>query len=388
MGTKIRVLYEPEIFFIQKYGGASRYFFELLSNFHKDNDIEFVLPLKFSDNHYLRSAPFIKSRNLIRPVTTKSKNKFIKATLRPIKKISKRILNSQLRQNKFKLHEVLEKQDFNIFHPTYYTALVLKYLKDKPLVITVYDMIYELFPEQYANDPYRAFKQELIRRANKIIAISNNTKQDLIKIYKVQEDKIEVVHLSCSFQNRNIEARHDNLVPDEYILFVGERKRYKNFTTLIKSAAPILKKHKDLKIICAGSKPFTKDEKELFEKLHISKRIYHFSASDDFLFELYKKAIVFVFPSLYEGFGIPILEAFSAGCPVACSNTSSFPEVAGDAATFFDPYNEESMCNSIDSLISNKALRDEMVEKGYGRLKAFSWKETAERTKTLYMSLI
>ena len=100
------------------------------------------------------------------------------------------------------------------------------------------------------------------------------------------------------------------------------------------------------------------------------------------------KILIKLLESLLSGFGIPILEAFSAGCPVACSNTSSFPEVAEDAAAFFDPYNEESMCNSIDNLISNKALRDEMVKKGYERLKAFSWKETAERTKKLYMSLI
>ena len=78
MGTNIRVLYEPEIFVLQKYGGASRYFFELLSNFYKDNDIEFVLPLRFSDNYYLKNAPFIKSRNLIRPIKTKGKNKILK----------------------------------------------------------------------------------------------------------------------------------------------------------------------------------------------------------------------------------------------------------------------------------------------------------------------
>ena len=375
-------------FFSKKYGGISRYFFELLSNFHGDNDIEFFLPLKFSDNHYLKNATFIKPRNLIRPVMMKGKNKFKKVTLRPIKKISKRILNFQLRQNETKLHEILEKQDLDIFHPTYYTAGVLKFVRDKPLVITVYDMIHELFPEQYADDPYLASKRELLRRADKIIAISNNTKRDLKKIYKIQDDKIEVIHLGPSFQRYNLEAERDSSVPDEYILFVGNRKGYKNFNTFINSVAPLLKKHKNLKILCAGSQPFNNDEKELFQKQNLSKRIHHFSASDDFLIKLYKMAMAFVFPSLYEGFGIPILEAFSAGCPVACSNVSSFPEVAGDAAVFFDPHDEESMHNSIDALISDKDLREEMTAKGYERLKMYSWEKTADRTKKLYMSLL
>jgi glycosyltransferase involved in cell wall biosynthesis len=249
-------------------------------------------------------------------------------------------------------------------------------------------MIYELFPEQYPNDSYPAYKKELIRRANKIIAISNNTKQDLIKIHKVQEDKIEVIHLACSFENCKITEDKKSLLPDQYILFTGERKRYKNFAFFIKSIAPLLEKYKNLNIICAGSKPFKKEENALFGKLNLSKRMYHYSASDGFLLELYKKATVFVFPSLYEGFGIPILEAFSAGCPVACSNTSSLPEVAGDAAIFFDPYNEESICNSIYTLLSNKDLRGEMIIKGYQRLKAYSWEKTADRTKKLYLSLL
>ena len=91
---------------------------------------------------------------------------------------------------------------------------------------------------------------------------------------------------------------------------------------------------------------------------------------------------------MYEGFGIPVLEAFSAGCPVICSNTSSFPEIAGDAAFFFDPYDKDSISDSVKSVISNKNLRKEMINKGFERIKDFSWQETANRTKKLYKSLI
>jgi glycosyltransferase involved in cell wall biosynthesis len=385
---KMKILYDPQIFIKKEYGGISRYFFELFMKFYYNEDIEINLPLAYSNNYYLKNAPFIKCRSLVTPVRLKDKNKFLRGILMPVKIVSKMIFKYQNSINSIKLQEALKKQDFDICHLTYYNTSTIKLLTKKPFVITVYDMIYELFPDCFPDNPIAVIKKELIKKANKIIAISNNTKQDLIKIHEVQEAKIEVIHLACSFQRRKIEEGQGNLLPNEYILFVGERKWYKNFVPFIKSIAPLLKKYKNLNIICAGSKAFNKDEKKLFEKLNLSKKIYHYSASDDFLYELYKNAIVFVFPSLYEGFGIPILEAFSAGCPVACSNSSSFPEVAGDAATFFDPYNEESMCNSIDNLISDKNLRDIMINKGYERLKAFSWQETAERTKKLYMSLI
>ena len=388
MATKIKILYDPEIFFLQKYGGVSRYFFELLSNFNKDSDIEFVLPLKFSDNYFLRNAAFIKSKNLMRPTKRKSKGRIIKLGLRFVNIIASKVQNYQLNQNKIEFQEVFKKYNFAILHPTYYSTNVLYYLGNEPLVITVYDMIYELFPELFLNDPYPDYKKELIKRADKIIAISNSTKQDLIKIYSVHEDKIEVIHLGCSFQNRKLELRQNDLLPEKYVLFVGARKSYKNFIPFIKSMVSLLKKFKNLKIICAGSKPFNNSEKELFRNLNISDRLIHFPASDDFLLELYKKAILFVFPSLYEGFGIPILEAFSAGCPVACSNTSSLPEVAGDAAIFFNPFDEESISSSIDNLISNQSLRNQMSIRGYERLKAFSWEKTAYRTKKLYLSLV
>jgi glycosyltransferase involved in cell wall biosynthesis len=154
------------------------------------------------------------------------------------------------------------------------------------------------------------------------------------------------------------------------------------------SIAPLMKKHKNMEVICTGNKYFSDSERALIDSLNLSKRVSQYSVSDDLLFELYKKATVFVFPSLYEGFGIPILEAFSAGCPVACSNKGSLPEVAGDAAVFFDPKDEDSICNAVDQLISDKAFRNGLINKGYERLRNFSWKETAHRTKKLYMSLM
>jgi glycosyltransferase involved in cell wall biosynthesis len=372
----------------QKYGGITRYFFELLMNLHNDEDVDFILPLVFSSNSYLKKAPFIKCRNLLKPIKIGGENPFSKSMSKPIWKISKRIYKFQQYLNRIKLHKTIEAKDFDICHPTYYNTEILRYVKNKPVVITVHDMIYELFPEYFPDDPFPAYKKDLIKIAHKIIANSENTKRDLIKIHNVPADKIEVIYLGCSFNKRDLDIKKNMHLPEEYILFVGERKNYKNFIFFMNSIAPLTKKHKNMEVICTGNKDFSDSERALIDSLNLSKRVSHYSVSDDLLIELYKKATVFVFPSLYEGFGIPILEAFSAGCPVACSNKGSLPEVAGDAAVFFDPKDEDSICNAVDQLISDKAFRNGLINKGYERLRNFSWKETAHRTKKLYMSLM
>lgn len=388
MERKITILFEPQMFNLQTYGGITRYYFELLKNFHKDEDIEFILPLVFTRNYYLKNAPFVKCRNLLKPIIMKGENQFSKYISKRAWKVSKRIFEFQQHLNQIKLQKSIETRHFDICHLTYYNPEILKHMQNKPLVITVHDMIYELFPEYFRDDPFPAFKKELIKIATKIIAISDNTKRDLIKIYNVSDDKIEVIYHGCSLSIQNHDVRKNINLPQKYILFVGERKNYKNFTFFMKSISPLLKIHKNMEVICTGSKGFNVNEIELINSLNLSKRVSHYSVSDDLLLELYKKAAMFVLPSLYEGFGIPILEAFSAGCPVACSNTSSLPEVAGEAAVFFDPRNQESIYNAVDQLISDEALRDKLINKGYKRLRNFSWQKTAKRTKNLYMSLL
>jgi len=388
MGNKIKILFDPEIFLLQKYGGISRYFYELLSKFHEDTDIEFILPIAFSDNYYLKHAPFLLCHNFLKPLKAKDKNPFLKLMGKPWRKISKRVLKYQQNKNEMKLKEALNARDFDICHLTYYNTRVLEYLADKPVVITVYDMIHELFPEFFPDDPTSSHKGQLIKKAKKIIAISNCTKQDLMKIYNIHEDKIEVIYLGCSFNSRDLSTKKHIKLPQNYILYVGDRRNYKNFRFFIESIVPVLKNRTDLKVICAGSQPFNESEKEFLQILDLSKKVAHYPVSDEFLVELYKNAMAFVFPSLYEGFGIPVLEAFSAGCPVICSNTSSFPEIAGDAAFFFDPYNMDSIRDSVKRVISDNNLRNEMINKGYERIKDFSWQETANRTKKLYKSVI
>jgi len=284
----------------------------------------------------------------------------------------------------FKLREA----EFDVFHPTYYNPYFLKYIGDKPFVLTIHDMIHERFNTLFpVKDKTSECKKLLVEKANKIITVSENTKKDLIEIFGTNESKIEVIHHGNSmFPKQNLQINIK--LPERYILFVGLRGGYKNFKRFIKAIAPLLNDDKGLYVICAGGGKFNRAELNLFKDCDIESNVkYYQIKNDDFLSYLYSNAIAFVYPSLYEGFGIPILEAFSCGCPVVLSDASSFPEVAGDAGLYFDPYDQESIRKAVFNIISNKDARKDLIEKGHKRLKLFSWDKAASLTLKVYKSL-
>jgi glycosyltransferase involved in cell wall biosynthesis len=221
--------------------------------------------------------------------------------------------------------------------------------------------------------------KEVIKNANRLIAISENTKKDLIDILNVNPDKIDVIYHGYSSIGPNNKTENN----DRYILYVGRRGEYKNFRVFVQAISPLLKREKDLQLICAGD-PFEPEEMMFLSKLGISSQTFALTIGDDRLNNLYSNASVFVFPSLYEGFGLPILEAFANSCPVCLSNTSCFPEIAGIAGAYFDPYDHDSILSAIEKVIYNKDYARTLIREGHNRLKNFSWTKTAEETLKTY----
>ena len=388
MKNRATILYEPEMLIWQRFGGISRYFYELLFHFQSDKQIHTILPLMYSKNHYLQSLSLHSSKRLIEPISLNEKNKFYKKCLKPVKSIMKEILKYQIHRNNQHFEKIAKNKDYDICHFTYYNTKALKHVPNRPIVITVYDMIHELFPEYFVNDETFKHKKQLVESASRIIAISENTKKDLVKFYNIPESRISVVYLGCSFEKLEMtRTTKSPLVNQKYILFVGDRKGYKNFDFLLKAMAPLLKKISDLKVVCAGGPNFNQLENNLIESLNLVNQVSHAQVNDYQLAELYRHAQLFIFPSLYEGFGLPLLEAFHCGCPVACSNSSAFLEIAEDAAFFFDPSNEDSIHHSVFELISSPTLRSELSERGKRRVKAFSWEKTAQQTRLIYLTL-
>jgi len=249
-------------------------------------------------------------------------------------------------------------------------------------------MIHEKFSEFFPTyDITAKNKRILIEKASKIIAISKNTKKDLIEIFGVEPSKIEVVYHANSLvldDNSSLGVS----VPKKYILFIGQRSGYKNFDTFIRATAAVLNENIELSIACVGGGRFKTEELSLLSKLKIQDRVFQYDGDDESLAQFYKKAVMFIFPSLYEGFGIPVLEAFACKCPLVCSNTSSLPEIAGNGAEYFDPYSEKSIHQAIKNVLDDSNYRKLLISNGSERLKKFSWKQTAIDTKKVYESIL
>lgn len=254
--------------------------------------------------------------------------------------------------------------------------------------MTVYDMIHELFPDQFknANQTSQA-KYRACQEASHIIAISENTKSDIVEIFGIEPNRITTTHLAGSLTPFG--ERHEDL-QNPFLLHVGSRKGYKNFSKLIRALANVRAFMRGgLILVAFGGGPPTKKEHSLIEELGIqSESILFVQGNDRVLSGYYQRAQALVYLSLYEGFGIPPLEALNAGCPVLAGNRSSLPEVVGEAAMLVDPEDESKISEAIASLIDNQSLRSQLASKGRIQAEAFSWSKTASETQAVYEQVL
>ena len=366
----MKILYDHQAFTGQRYGGVARYFHDLMESLSK-MDVKIELALQFSNNEYLKNSSIRVPRQFRDIFGFMPTSMLVSRTNR---------LNSIYR---------IQRRKFDVFHPTFFHSYFLQHIDNKPFVITYHDCIKEKFNLNHIDNASREQKQELITRAAKIIAVSENTKKDLLELYDVKSDKIDVVYHSTDFINHQQPAHFHLKTPEKYLLYVGARNDYKNFDGLLKSIKPVLKKHPAMVLLCAGGGNFTDEETLMMKILGIENQVIHqHFYSDNTLFALYQRAIAFVYPSLYEGFGIPILEAFACGCPVVLSNTSCFLEVAEDAALYFETNNKNDLSNKLEEIIVDLDLRKILIDRGLVRQKSFSADKKAKETFEVYKSVL
>jgi len=361
----MKILYDQQIFSFQDFGGISRYFYELIKGVKKTDNRVLVDGI-FSNNIYL---PKLKSNvvKILPQFTFPHKNLLI-----------------------FYLNRLfgighLSRKDFDIFHATYFHPYFLNNLNGRPYIITVYDMVPELFAGDFKGMSKQTleYKRKTICNADQVIAISENTKKDLINLYGISEEKIHVIYPGNPLE-KAIPSKVRNL-PKRYLLYVGNRSGYKNFTLFIEAVTPILKKDNTLFLVCAGGGMFSDEEKRLLSKLEIGNQVKQVGFKDDNeLAYIYKKALVYVLPSLYEGFGMTALEAFSMGCPVVASNTSSIPEVCGKAAVYISPKNSVSIKSGIEKVMRDNKFRRDLARRGLSQVKKFNWKNNNKETLVIY----
>ncbi|MCG9875809.1 MAG: glycosyltransferase family 4 protein [Leptospiraceae bacterium] len=390
----MNIFYDHQIFTEQKYGGISRYFVDLIKEFDSENNLKLIFPKYYSNNENLKEIPnikihpYIEFKDFFYNINFKGKSKLFNF----LRKLG--VFKDAEKLNKLKSLEIIKNERIDLIHPTYYSnyLLDLKFNKNLPMVLTVYDMIHEKYPE-YFHDSNKIIeeKKNSILSADKIICISENTKKDLKNIYKIPDNKIEVVHLHSSLNDKYYKNENNKNIfnTEAFLLFVGNRSIYKNFNFMLKSIVNILREDENLYLYCVGGGEFTLEELKFITKLKLLKKIKYFPINSNYkLSSFYSNAKVFIFPSLYEGFGIPLLEAMNYNCTIACSNTSSFPEVAGDCAFYFDPTNHDSILKAIQDALSNQNLISFYKKNMITHINKFSRSKTFNKTKKIYIDLI
>jgi len=366
MFVDMKVLYDHQIFQIQKFGGISRYFNELISRVAVRPDIEASVFAGLHINQY----GIEKHRNRFkhyfgvnRPAVRKTGKMFSAA-------------NNML----FRLF--VQNARPQLIHETYYAPSISA--AKVPRVTTVHDMIYELFPHDFAKyDSTSKLKRRAVNHAERVIAVSQSTKRDLVELFHIPEKKVDVIHLANSLT----QMAGPTVMSSPYLLYVGGRSGYKNFELALEAFSRSTKLSRDFMLIAFGAAPFSNTERSSIRSKGLENRVHYDSGSDERLAALYSHAELLIYPSLYEGFGLPILEAMHFGCPVICGNASSIPEVAGEAGAYFDPKSADSLIARIESIAYDSSERQKYSELGIQQESRFSWDRCAQQTSTAYHSM-
>ena len=375
------ILYDHQAFRTGRFSGIPRYFSELILQYKSDTGITPIIPAFWTINHDYRNLGVCEQN-----ITWNVRDKIVSSAQHYFHQNPSRLLDGAER----KTVRLLEKQEFDVFHPTRLEPYFLKHIGKKPYVLTIHDLTYEKYPEYFPlSTKIRENTRNVVEHASLFIADSECTKRDFIQYYDVDHDMVNVVYLGSLFEKYHILQKQDlHEAPDgKYLLYVGERSPHKNIYHFILAIRSLLKKG-GCSLICAGGGPFRSDEIKYFQALGVRDAVSQETVSDQKLIHLYQHALAFVFPSVNEGFGLPILEAFSCACPVVCSGTSCLPEVGGAAAIYFDPKDAASIMHAVNMVIDDGDMCRKMIVKGYGQLAKFSWKKCADETKMIYLEVL
>jgi glycosyltransferase involved in cell wall biosynthesis len=361
----VRILYDGLIYYTQAAGGINRYFANVIDRLPSADTPILTTPIVRSLNFpghanlQLVKAPNVRSPALAYPLQA-----------------------AYLRRRERHV-------DFDIVHPTFYAMLTWRAIKRvrKPVVMTVWDMTHEIYRSELDRFGIQAhLKRKAVTAADAVLCISENTRQDLLERYEVPEERVRVIPLATEMNSGMITGNED--IPHRpFLLFVGSRAAYKNFDLLLEALSCIAPQLPELDLCIVGA-PLTEAERRRAEELRIAERLIEAGHTDDRrLAALYANAVTLVYPSKYEGFGIPPLEAMACGGIAITSNTSSLPEVVGDAAVTFDPNSLDALVDALDRVIGNETLRSELVKRGAARSSLFSWDRTASATYEVYRAL-
>jgi glycosyltransferase involved in cell wall biosynthesis len=367
----LRVMFDPQIFCHQRFGGISRYVCRLAQEMQHMPGVTARIAAPFHFNEYLDELP----RSMVDG-----------RRLRWLEGLTALAYGSSLIPAKFAARRFQPQ----VLHNTYYFPV-----KPPPGargVVTVYDMIHEKHPQFFLSSRFiTRIKLASVRAADQVICISQSTRRDLLAAFDLPEHKVCVTPLgfdrmNCLLTGESAQAFRLRVIGTAapYILYVGSRANYKNFLGLLQAYSNSRWLRGNFQLLCFGGGNFSRAEHDALSSAGVGNTVRYFGGSDAELAAAYAHAALFVCPSLYEGFGIPVLEAMSVDCPVACSNISSLPEVVGDAAMLFDPNDPDAICAALESVLNSAAAAESLRSRARIRRELFSWRRCAQDTLDIY----
>lgn len=289
----------------------------------------------------------------------------------------------------------------DLMHFTHFNAPILY---RRPFVVTIHDLTLSYFPGKKMTSllhrtAYHISITNAVKRAAKIISVSEHTKSDLQKLFKISASRIEVIYEAVASEFQKItDSKKLNAVRSRYhldkpfLLYTGVWRDHKNVANLLKAFAILKRNHafSGYLAITGKENPYYPEVRSITKELGLENDVKFTGAVPEAdLIALYNLAACFAMPSLYEGFGLPILEAFACGTPVVCSNLSSLPEIAGlDNALFFNPHDPADIAAKINSILTNSQLRETLIQRGQKRIRAFSWPQMAQSTLKIYTEVL
>jgi len=365
----MRILYDHQVFSLQDAGGASRYHFELIRNLQGSSEvaIELVLGLNgsvmpFSSLQQAQTRLFGRQTTIKPGLARYAINELFSVLIAPFR------------------------GKVDIYHPTLYRAL--PWVRRRRVVVTHHDCIHERFPHLFSNAAsIIETKRKLFAQADAIVCVSASSQSDLLHFYDIPESKTHIVPHGFSPLPLPVDGPAEPAEP--YLLYVGSRAEYKNFGLLLEALSRSGLAG-DYRLLAVGGGPFTPDEQERIASLKLGPSVTVVPKADDAtLARAYRDAALFIYPSLCEGFGFPPLEAMSLGCPVLVNQTSSLPEICGDAAFYFDAAadaGELSCC--LTSILADDRGRAVKRELGEQRVRLYDWNRSARHTLDVYRTVL